>query len=343
MNRSRPTITEVARLAGVSPATVSRVINGTARVSKEKAKVVLEAMEALGYSPNPQAQSLARGRSFSVGIILPDFSSPFFGPILEVITAEFEPTPFRFIPVPGHFSPIQEMEALEFLKAHRVEALVLLGTSLTPAVLSETGIPILSFAQPVEGARSWSLLLNNRQAAYHATRYLLEKGHRNIVHISSNRGAMDIRERLVGYRKAMQEAGLEARVVYGNLQEDGGYRAAAEILTRYPDTTAIFTANDQTAFGVRFYLYEQGLDVPEDISLLGFDDVTLAAYQIPPLTTVRQPAKEIGHALAEALKAILSGQEPQLPVIPLRLIERGSVKEVRDQKEGSLKGRQFRQ
>ncbi|GAA5337923.1 LacI family DNA-binding transcriptional regulator [Thermus antranikianii] len=328
MVRSRPTIEEVARRAGVSPATVSRVLNGTARVSRDKVRAVLEAVEALGYTPSPQAQSLAKGRSYAVGIILPDFSSAFYGPILEAITLELESTPFRPIAVPGHWSLVRELEALDFLKGHRVEALLLLGTSLESSALKNLDMPVLAFGQPLEGPKVWSLVLDNRQAAYRATRYLLDKGHRKIAHISSHRGGMDIRERLLGYRKAMREAGLEVRVVYGNLQEDGGYRATQELLSRYPDTTAIFAANDQTAFGARLYLFEQGVRVPEDISLVGFDDIPLAAYHIPPLTTVRQPAGEVGHALIEALKNLLEGKEPQFPFIALDLVERASVKEV---------------
>ncbi len=328
MTRTRPTIEEVARRAGVSPATVSRVLNGTARVSPEKVRAVLQAVEELGYAPSPLAQGLATGRSYAVGILISDFASPFFGPILEALTLELETTPYRPIAVPGHWSPVRELEALEFLKAHRVEALALLGTALGGEALRDLGIPVLAFGQRVEGPRAWSLLLDNQKAAYEATRYLLRRGHTRIVHISSHRGGLDVRERLLGYRKAMREAGLEARVVYGNLEEDGGYLAAEEAFRRYPDTTAIFAANDQTAFGARLYLYQRGLHVPEDVSLMGFDDVALSAYQIPPLTTVRQPIQEIGTALGRALRAVLGGESPNLPHLELALVERASVREV---------------
>ncbi|GAA5335187.1 MULTISPECIES: LacI family DNA-binding transcriptional regulator [Thermus] len=328
MTRTHPTIAEVARRAGVSPATVSRVLNGTARVSREKVRAVLQAIEELGYTPSPLAQSLAKGRSYAVGILLPDFGSPFYGPILEAITLELEATPFRPIAVPGHWSLVRELEALDFLRGHRVEAVVLLGTSLEESALKPLGVPVLAFGQALTGPQTWSLVLDNREAAYRATRYLLEKGHRHIAHISSHRGGADVRERLQGYRKAMREAGLAPRVVYGNLQEDGGYEATKELFARFPDTTAVFAANDQTAIGARLYLYERGIKVPEDVSLVGFDDIPLAAYQIPPLTTVRQPAREIGRALAQALKALLEGEVPTLFPIPLQLVERSSVKEV---------------
>jgi len=328
MIEARPTIEEVARRAGVSPATVSRVLNGTARVSREKVKAVLEAIEALGYTPSPQARSLAKGRSYAVGILLPDLGSPFYGPILEAIALELEPTPFRPIAVPGHWSLVRELEALDFLKGHRIEALLLLGTSLDAGALKGLDTPVLSFGQPLDGEKAFALFLDNRKAAYQATRYLLAKGHREIVHITSHRGAMDVRERLLGYRKAMREAGLSPKVVYGNLLEDGGYRACQEILKRFPETTAIFAANDQTAIGARLALFEAGLRVPEDVSLVGFDDIPLAAYQIPPLTTVRQPTREIGQALAEGLKRVLGGKDPAFPPIALPLVERSSVKEV---------------
>ncbi|RTG94901.1 substrate-binding domain-containing protein [Thermus scotoductus] len=136
--------------------------------------------------------------------------------------------------------------------------------------------------------------LDNFSAAYRATAYLIAKGHEKVVHISSHRGGADVRDRLLGYRKAMREAGLTPRVVYGDLLEGGGYKAAGELIQRFPDATALFVANDQMAIGARLYLYERGLRVPEDVSLIGFDDIPLAAYQIPPLTTVRQPAWEVG-------------------------------------------------
>ncbi|WP_347241972.1 LacI family DNA-binding transcriptional regulator [Thermus sp.] len=328
MPEARPTINEVARRAGVSPATVSRVLNGTARVSQEKVRAVLQAVEELGYAPSPLAQGLATGRSYAIGILICDFASPFFGPILEALTLELEATPYRPIAVPGHWSLVRELEALEFLKAHRVEALVLLGTALGGEALADLGIPILAFGQRLEGPKAWSLYLDNQKAAYEATRYLLDRGHARILHISSHRGGMDVRDRLLGYRKAMREAGLEARVVYGDLEEEGGYLAAAEALRRYPDTTAIFAANDQTAFGARLYLYERGLRVPEDVSLVGFDDIAISAYQIPPLTTVRQPVRDIGVALGRALRAVLEGEVPALPRLELALVERASVREV---------------
>lgn len=327
MVKLRPTIEEVARIAGVSPATVSRVLNGTARVTPEKRKAVLRAIETLGYRPSLAAQTLARGRSYAVGILVPDFSSPFYGPILEAITLELEATPFRPITVPGHWSLVRELEALEFLKNHQLEALLLLGTSLDEKAVKPLGVPVLAFGQVLEGA--WSLMVDNRRAAYQATRYLLELGHTRIAHITSQRGGMDVQERLLGYRKAMREAGLEARVVYGNLQEDGGYRACRELFRRYPDTTAIFAANDQTAIGARLYLYEQGVSVPQEVSLVGFDDIPSAAYQIPPLTTVRQPLQEIGHALGQAVKALLEGHKPELPALELHLVPRQSTKGVR--------------
>ena len=183
MTKARPTIAEVARRAGVSPATVSRVLNGTARVSPEKVRAVLQAVEELGYAPSPLAQGLATGRSYAVGILLSDFASPFFGPILEALTLELEATPYRPIAVPGHWSLVRELEALEFLKAHRVEALVLLGTALDGEALGELGIPVLAFGQRVEGPKAWSLCLDNQQAAYEATRYLIDRGHTRIVHI----------------------------------------------------------------------------------------------------------------------------------------------------------------
>lgn len=223
---------------------------------------------------------------------------------------------------------MRELEALEFLKAHRVEALVLLGTALDGEALGELGIPVLAFGQRVEGPKAWSLCLDNQQAAYEATRYLIDRGHTRIVHISSHRGGMDVRDRLLGYRKAMREAGLRARVVYGDLEEEGGYRAAAEAFRRYPDTTAIFAANDQTAFGARLYLYEQGLRVPEDVSSWGLTTSPLAPTRSP--AHHRAPAHpRHRHRPGPRAPGGPRGEVPTLPRLELRLVERASVREVR--------------
>jgi LacI family transcriptional regulator len=321
---SPQTIHEVARRASVSPATVSRVLNGTVRVSEEKRQAVFEVIRQLEYTPSPFARNLSTGRSRAVGILVPDFGGAYYWPILAGIAEQLEQIDYLGIPGIGRWNTKRESEVIEFFTSQKVEALLILGAKTGSALYKNLRIPVVTLGGG-SGEGVYSLNLNHEQAGFTATKYLIDHGHRQIVHISSEHGANDIRQRAKGYRRAMHASQLEPHVVNGNLLEDGGYQGARVALEQWPDTTALFATDDLMAFGVLHYAAERGLHVPNDLSLIGFDDVSMAAFMNPPLTTIRQPLEEMGALLGRAVRKLIEGRTPELPHLELRLIERASV------------------
>ncbi|MBB5233983.1 LacI family DNA-binding transcriptional regulator [Deinococcus budaensis] len=328
--RQAVTLAEVAREAGVSASTVSRILNGTAQVKAAKAARVKAAIEKLGYKPNAFARGLVTGASGSVGVLTQDIASPFYGDALSGIESGLMGSGYSPMIISGHWRTDDEEHAVELLLSRRVEALIVLGGQLPEDELRELagGLPIAVLGRRVEFASptSTSLALDNQRAAYDLVNYLLDRGHRRIGHISGPQEHVDARDRLAGYRQALEERKLPflpSLVAQGDFHEPSGLIGTQQLVAGHPDMTAIFSANDQMAYGARLALYRMGLRVPEDMSLVGFDDLPGSAYTTPPLTSVRQPMAEMGHWLARFVVAQLTGQpiEPFEPQLKLHLRE----------------------
>lgn len=329
-SRQPVTLAEVAREAGVSPSTVSRILNGTAQVRAAKVAQVRAAVEKLGYKPNAFARGLATGASGSVGVLTQDIASPFYGDALSGIERGLMGSGYSPLIISGHWRTDDEEHAIELFMSRRVEALIVLGGHLPEAELQGLAhqLPVAVLGRQVSFPTpgSISLALDNRQAAHDLVTYLLDRGHRRIGHITGPRDHADARERLAGYRQALEDRGLPFQpslVVQGDFLEPSGLIGTQRLLAQHPDMTAIFSANDQMAYGARLALYRMGLRVPEDMSLVGFDDLPGSTYTTPPLTSVRQPMAEMGHWLARFVVAQLIGQEtePFQPRLELRLRE----------------------
>ncbi|ABF44287.1 MULTISPECIES: LacI family DNA-binding transcriptional regulator [Deinococcus] len=328
--RQPVTLAEVAREAGVSPSTVSRILNGTAQVKANKVAQVRAAIEKLGYKPNAFARGLAKGASGSIGVLTQDIASPFYGDALGGIERGLMGSGYSPLIISGHWRTDEEEHAIELFMSRRVEALIVLGGHLPEEELRQLAqqLPVAVLGREVDFASpgSISLALDNRQAAYDLVSYLLDRGHRRIGHIMGPQDHADARDRLDGYRQALEDRGLPFQpslVVQGDFHEPSGLIGTQQLLAQHPDMTAIFSANDQMAYGARLALYRLGLRVPEDMSLVGFDDLPGSAYTTPPLTSVRQPMAEMGHWLARFVVAQLTGQtvEPFQPRMELRLRE----------------------
>ncbi|GGR43739.1 LacI family transcriptional regulator [Deinococcus seoulensis] len=309
------TLTEVAREAGVSPSTVSRILNGTARVRDEKASQVRQAIEKLGYTPNTFARSLATGASGSVGVLTPDIASPFYNDALSGIEQGLMGSGYSPIIISGHWRTAEEEHAVELLLNRRVEGMIILGGQLPDHDLHALSarLPVGVLGRNIDLSRHGGVSLNmdNRQSARDLTNYLIGRGHRVIGHISGPPDHADARERLTGYREALEERGLKydpTLVVQGDFQEPSGLIGMQRLLQQHSDLTAVFSANDQMAYGARLALYRLGLRVPEDMSLVGFDDLPGSTYATPPLSSVRQPMAEMGRWLAHFILARLRGE-----------------------------------
>jgi LacI family transcriptional regulator len=324
------TIHDIAREAGVSPSTVSRVLNGTVPVASSKRDAVLAVVEKLNYRPNVIAQGLARGRTAAIGVVTQSVASPFYGEILRGVEQGLLGSGYHSVFASGNWLTEQELAAFDLLSGRRVDGLVVLPGTISDEQLRRSAeeLPLIVVGRRIAGLESQCLYIDDERAAYEATCYLIELGHQRIAHIAGPETHHDAVERRRGYLRALSEAGLphdEQLVVAGDYTEQSGLLALQSLLSRNTIFTAIFAANDQMAYGARLGLYRHGIRVPEDVSLVGFDDLISSAYTTPPLTTVRQPLIELGRAASEAVLALLNGQTPPQQTFSTSLIVRESA------------------
>lgn len=325
------TIKEVSRLAGVSNATVSRVLNGTVPVSPEVTERVLSAVRQLGYKPNAFARSLVTNRSGGLGVAVNDVASPYFGKIIRGVEAEAEAVGMHLLISSGHAEESKERAALDFLAARRSDALIahvegLTDEDLIPYLTGEP--PLVVVGRCVPGFEKRSVYLDNYAGGVMATRHLLEQGHTRIGHVTGPSRYPDSRTRKRGFEDAMRDAGIEPNpglIIESDFEEQGGYQAMKEMLRRAPDLTAVFMGNDQMAAGAFSALREASYSIPDDVSVVGYDDVDLGRYLFPTLTTIRQPLEEMGRAAARTALAQLGGQGEVRNRFDPELVSRQSV------------------
>ncbi len=331
---NKVTILDIAKKANVSPSTVSRVLRGTARVNQSKHEAVIEAIEELDYRPNVFAQSLASGQSMTIGIVTQNLGDPFYGGILLGILQGLENTGYSSIFADGRWQLAVEERTVEMLLDRRVDGLILVGGLIADVHLQKIAVqtPFILVARATEKFKEQSIRVNNFKGAYDATQYLIDMGHRNIAHIttpaSSRVASDDVTQRLLGYKQALSDAGIALMpelVVEGNLLQQSGILAVERLLMQKRPFSAIFAANDNMAFGARLALHRRGFRVPDDVSLIGFDDHYSAAYTIPPLTTVRQPAVELGETAAATMIDLINKKALNIPLFEPELIIRESV------------------
>ncbi|GGK26391.1 LacI family transcriptional regulator [Deinococcus malanensis] len=327
---SSVTLAEVARQAGVSSSTVSRILNGTTNVSHAKREAVERAITALNYKPNVLARNLARGRTMNIGVLTQDISSPFYGDMLRGIEQGLAGSGYLPIFADGHWHAEEENAAIDVLLSHKTDAMIVLGGAIPDQRLIEVAaqVPLIVFGRDIHQLPGQCLKIDNEQGAYLLTRHLIEFGHQRIAHIAGPSAHRDARDRLSGYKTALEEAGLPfipELVLEGDFLETSGFVAATRLFEGREMFSAIFAANDQMAYGARLALYRKGVRVPDDISLVGFDDLPSSTYTTPPLTTVRQPTYELGITLAQSMLRMLSGERANLPDIKPQLVIREST------------------
>ena len=327
------TMDDIARQAGVSQSTVSRVFNGNTGGAPEKQAAVLAAMERLDYRPNLAAQGLITGRTFTVGILTRHLGSPFFGAILRGIVDGLQDSPYSPVIDQGSDVLSRDLQTIDHLLARHVDGLILhVSKSVSDDALRELDqeMPMIIIGRQVPGLENQCITIKNTSGAYAATSYLISKGHKIIAHVSGQLSVVDAAERQEGYCKALREHSLEIYpelMVEGDFTESSGAMAVDRLLAhrkKYP-FTAIFAANDEMAMGIRLALYHRGLAVPNDVSLIGFDDIPSSQYMIPPLTTIRQPAYYMGCMASQSMIAMLTNERVHLQEIPLELVARQSV------------------
>lgn len=293
------TIYDVSELAGVSLATVSRVMNNNARVSDKTKQKVLSAMEQLGYRPSAIAKGLASNRSNSVGVLISELHGPFYGMMMSAIETELRKYDIHSIFAAGHSDAAKEEDAVNFLLSRRCDALILYVESVSDAYLTELnqrGTPIVVLGRNIKKLKDQCINLDNEQGGYLAAKYLLEAGHRKIAYISGPLWKHDTQERLTGHKRALAEYKVKfsEKLFYeGDFQEEGGVNGLNHLLAGRSHFTAVACGNDEMAAGAMAAAREAGLALPDQLSIVGFDNVAYSRFVHPKLCTVNYPVRDM--------------------------------------------------
>lgn len=316
----RPTLEEVAARAGVGRGTVSRVINGSPRVSDATRAAVEAAVAELGYVPNTAARALAANRTDAIALVVPEpetrfFAEPYFSDMLKGVGSELSDTEMQLLLIFAGSDRERERLA-QYLAAHRVDGVLLVSVHADdplPDLLTQLEIPAV-----ISGPRSATESLasvdsDNYGGARSAVEHLLSRGCRRIAHITGRLDVYGAQRRVDGYRDALRDAGHavdDGLIEAGDFTEEGGRHAMEELLRRSPDVDAVFAASDVTAAGARQALREAGRRIPDDVALVGYDDSAIARHMEPPLTSVRQPIEEMGRAMIDLLLTEIADRRP---------------------------------
>ena len=324
-----PVMADVARLAGVSHQTVSRVVNGQDNLRPATRERVEQAIRQLGYRPNTAARALVTRRSGTIGVI--GSKSGYWGPSTVHRTIQAAGRAAGYFVSSANLQSLTRKEivdAVEHLQSQSVEGIVLISATDEAIEVARTqedrGVPVV-VVEGYEDKARWTVGVDQVDGAALATRHLLELGHTEIVHLCGPSAWTETRGRRRGWEEAMHAAGLRPSApVVGDWSARSGYEAGLEIARR-DEVTAVFCANDQMALGLLRALHESGRSVPDDVSVVGFDDIPEAAYLIPPLTTVRQDFSAVGRRAIEILQAAMSGATGPARLISPELVVRDST------------------
>jgi LacI family transcriptional regulator len=326
----RATLGMVAEKAGVSPSTVSRILNGTAQVSDEKKALVQTVIKELGFRPDPAARSLAGGRTMSIGVLTQFIDSPYYGEALRGIEDELNKVHYAPLFVSGHWNESEEQKRIQLLLDRKVDGIIVLTGKLSDASLLQLAqsIPVVVTGRQLSGDNIFSIDFDNAEGAAQAVRHLKVLGHHEVAFLSGPLDHPDAKQRLQGYKKEIKRLKMltdKDLIIESDFLESGGYRAVNSLLANKRKFTAIIAANDQMAYGARLALHKAELRVPKDVSLIGFDDLPHSAFSLPPLTSVRQSVYEIGVSSAIAMFDLINKKFPPSQLVEAELIVREST------------------
>ena len=300
-------IKDVALRAGVSVTTVSHVVNGTRFVSEAARERVEEAIQMLGYVPSAIARSLKNSNTRTFGMVIPNNSNPYFAEIIQGVEDRCFAAGYNVILCNSNDDPERQASYIRTLAEKRIDGLVLVASgsdALVRAAIGELKIPLVLLDREVSGLDGDLVEVDHVAGGVIATRHLLDLGHPRVACISGPPGLSPSSQRRAGWKKALADANVDRResdLARGDFTSRGGYLAMQTLLKRRPRPTAIFICNDLMAIGALAAAREAGVCVPDELSIVGFDDIELAAYSAPPLSTVVQPKLKIGTLAAELL------------------------------------------
>jgi LacI family transcriptional regulator len=328
------TIYEVSKLAGVSLATVSRVVNKNTSVSDKTRAKVIKAMDLLNYKPNLVAKSLASSRSDCVGALVSEIYGSFYGGIMSGVESVLRKADKHIVIAAGHNEEQREKDGIEFLISRSCDALILHVEALPDEYLinlCQDKIPVVILNRYIPQIAEHCISLDNELGGYLATKYILEQGHTDIAYISGPERKADAKERLMGHKRALEEFGVDfdlKRVYEGNYLQVGGSAGIKHFLNNSIYFTAAICANDEMATGAIATARENGLSIPDDVSIFGFDNVTFASYTYPTLSTINYPIQDMGKMAAMAvLKRVYNkGDFVIQNVFEPQIVERNSTR-----------------
>lgn len=312
------TIKEIAKRASVSAATVSHVINNTRYVSDEVRARVDAAVATLGYVPNAVARSLRMRGTQTLGMMIPNICNNFFAELVRAVEDECYRQGYSLILCNSEDDPAKQIAYLRILMSKRVDGLVVISTGRDDdlcGLLATTWLPLVIVDREIEGVTADLVEVDHEHGGYLAARHLLDLGHRNIAAIAGPSDLVVSKQRIFGFERALREAGIPHRgdyLVHANFTTQGGYEAVRRLLALAKRPTAVFACNDLLALGAIHAMREARLKVPEDLSVVGFDDIALAAFVSPRLTTIRQPKQRIGELAAQLLIGRIKGQRDEV-------------------------------
>lgn len=312
------TIKDVAREAGVSVASVSRALNGGTGVTEAAGLRIREVAARLHYVPHAAARSLITRRTHTVGALLPDLHGEFFSELIRGIDLAARARGLHLLVTSSHESADEAAQALRAMQG-RVDGMLILSSRVDAAFLRAnlpSSVPAVLLNSAVKSKSHAVMNVDNYGGAHAMVRHLLAAGHTGVSFIAGPPGNFDAQQRELGYRDAMATYAPHAPldVIAGDFTEDSGYRAGHQLLARHPRPQAVFAANDMMAVGCLYALKDAGLVVPRDIALAGFDDIPIARYVTPTLTTVRVRISDLGHGALEHLAKLL--EDPQHVATP---------------------------
>lgn len=337
---ANPTLRDVASAAGVTLATASRSMTGAYGVHPETRQRVLAAAASIHYKPNRFARALVTGRSNVIGLVVSDVRNAYFAEVARGAEDAAYAAGRDLVLCNSDMDPVRQMRYIDSLLERRVEGIVM-NSALNLSrkeqdFLAESKVPVVLLYKPKEKTPFSTVSTDGERGGELAARHLLEHGHRRIAFLSGPRHHANLSRRALGFAEYVRKSGADASVlmIHGTHSLSGGYTMAKSMFLKLNGITAIATANDAIALGVMKAALESGIQIPRDVSLIGFDDIEIASLVHPPLTTIRQPKYEIGAAAVEILLRLSAGKDrlAEHRVFSVDLVERASVRNLRRSK-----------
>lgn len=316
----RVSIKDIAKAAGVSHSTVSRALSDSPLVKAETQARIQRLAREMGYAPNAIARSLVTRQTRTVGVVVTTIADPFVAEVVQGVEDTAQENNYSIILASSASEPERELAAVEMLRAKRVDALIVTSSrvgALYLEHLERIGVPVVlvNNHNKQSGRYTFSVGVDNQHGGYLATSHLIERGHRRIGYISGPVERSDSAERQAGYCQALDEADIPfdpSLVIPGNGRLDGGERALSALVDLVERPTAVFCYNDMTAIGMISAARKVGLSAPDDLAVVGFDDIPMAARFCPPLTTIAQPQHDMGRRAMDMALALMTANDPNM-------------------------------